>query len=70
MTIHYIYEPYIGRWVNRTVKGAGIMRARLIKVCDDWLAGKIKTPEVPITYEAQFKETYQAWQANAKPGTG
>lgn len=69
--IHYIYEPYVAQWVNRSPNGAKHFRKVLIKVCDDWLAGKLKTPKVPKRYIREFRENYEEWLRNQeKLGTG
>lgn len=69
--IHFIYEPYVHRWVNRTPRGAAHMRKVFIKVCDDWLSGKLKTPKVPKRYIREFIKGYEEWQrTQGKLATG
>lgn len=68
--IHFIYEPYIGNWINRTARGAVVMRAKLIEVCREWLAGKIKTPKIPAGYKKDFHRSLLAWQKRANQATG
>lgn len=63
--IHFIYERYVKNWVNRTAKGAKQFRDVLIGVCDDWLAGRIKSPTVPKAFRKQFHQSLLAWRKKA-----
>lgn len=70
-TVHYIYERWLQNWVNRTPLGAKKMRKILIGVCDDWLAGRIKTPQVPTAYKTNFRRSHAEWLRTVeKLGTG
>jgi hypothetical protein len=70
-TIHFIYEPYVEQWVNRTPRGAAHFRKVLIGVCDKWLAEKIPTPKIPKSYLQKFRESFKEWQrSQGKLGTG
>lgn len=53
--IHLVYQPYVDKWINRSPKGAAKFRKKLIEVCDQWLAGKIKSPTIPPLHLAQWK---------------
>lgn len=69
--IHYIYEPYLAQWVNRTPEGAKVMRTKLIEVCNKWLVGTIPSPKVPKAYSDKFHRKLLEWQKTAaKQGTG
>jgi hypothetical protein len=61
-TIHFIYEPYVTKWVNRSWKGAANFRKQMIQVCKDWLSGKIPTPAVPVEYLQDFRAGTKAWE--------
>jgi hypothetical protein len=61
-TIHYIYEPYLTKWLNHSAAGARLMRTTLIGICDRWLKGAIATPKVPKTYKRQFLASWEVWK--------
>jgi len=60
--IHFIYERYVKNWINRTAHGARQFRVVLIGVCDDWLAGRVKTPSIPAVYRKRFHQSLLDWQ--------
>lgn len=64
--IHFIYERYVANWVNRTPRGATRFRAVLIGVCDDWLAGRVKSPTIPKVYRKRFHKSLLDWQRSQK----
>lgn len=62
MVIHFIYEPICQAWENYSPKGAWRLRAKLIDLCDLWLAGKIANPVIPKEYRVLWQRSFQAWQ--------
>lgn len=62
LEIHFIYQRYTDRWVNRTPRGALSFRHQLIKVCDSWLEGKIATPKIPKTFSVRFQTSLDEWE--------
>lgn len=60
--IHFIYEPYLEKWINRSPMGANLMRSTLIGVCDKWLSGAIATPKIPKAYRKQFFQSWESWK--------
>jgi hypothetical protein len=62
MEIHYLYDQRLRNWLNHTPLGARAMRATLIGVCQDWLAGKIKSPQIPKAYRRQFERSLAEWK--------
>lgn len=54
--IHWIYYVKITKfWVDRTPRGARNIRARCIRLCDRWLAGKtIKVPKMTKEFRLNF----------------
>src|SRR5256885_15841854 len=69
--IHYLYEPYLTKWKNRTPKGAKTFREKLIAICDEWLLGKRPSPRVPKEYREAFHQSLLDWQkGRGKRATG
>lgn len=64
--IHFIYEPYVDAWHMRTPRGASAFRKKLIGICDDWLAGLIKSPSVPKSYRKNFHKGLVLWRRKGK----
>jgi hypothetical protein len=62
MTVHYLYDIwYLFAW-KPSFEAALVLRPKLIKLCDRWLADEVATPRVPKTRRLKFKKSFERWR--------
>lgn len=62
MVIHFIYIPICQEWTDWSPAGAMKLRAKLIGICQLWLAGKVPNPEVTRIFKDKWQQSFLDWQ--------